>query len=90
MNTVERARIFAMAAHSAVGQTRKYTGEPYWTHTQAVADRVAQLADATEEQIAAAHLHDTLEDTAVTFDLIQSVVHSPDGLLDWSRNQPNR
>jgi hypothetical protein len=29
VKTVERAKVFATAAHAAVGQTRKYTGEPY-------------------------------------------------------------
>jgi len=45
MTTVERARVFATAAHSAVGQLRKYTHEPYWTHTREVADLVSWLTD---------------------------------------------
>jgi len=33
MNTLfDKARVFAQAAHAAVGQTRKYTGEPYINH----------------------------------------------------------
>jgi hypothetical protein len=32
-----RAKAFCVAAHSAVGQTRKYTGEPYWHHPLEVA-----------------------------------------------------
>lgn len=29
MNLIERARLFATAAHGATGQVRKSTGEPY-------------------------------------------------------------
>jgi (p)ppGpp synthase/HD superfamily hydrolase len=54
---------FATAKHA--GQTRKYTGEPYVNHCLAVAEIVAATG-ATETTIAAAVLHDTLEDTATT------------------------
>jgi len=69
MTLVDSARIFATAAHAAVGQTRKYTGEPYIVHPMEVASIVEQ-AGGTETMIAAALLHDVLEDTAVTFDLL--------------------
>ena len=65
MNMVERARVFATAAHSAVKQVRKYTGEPYWIHPQEVANIVASVPH-TNEMLAAAWLHDTVEDTGVT------------------------
>ncbi|WP_341893766.1 HD domain-containing protein [Ferrovibrio terrae] len=60
----ERARIFAAAAHDAVGQTRKYTGIPYWLHPWSVAQRVQRVRH-TQEMLAAAYLHDVLEDTKV-------------------------
>lgn len=44
-----------------MGQKRKYTGEPYVSHCNAV-------AAADEATIAAAYLHDTLEDTATKYD----------------------
>lgn len=56
-----RAKSLAHWAHDSIGQVRKYTGEPYWVHT----DRVAILVDdhgGTDAMIAAAHLHDVLED----------------------------
>ncbi|MBD3894651.1 bifunctional (p)ppGpp synthetase/guanosine-3',5'-bis(diphosphate) 3'-pyrophosphohydrolase [Halomonas sp. ML-15] len=63
---IERAALFSRAAHQAVGQQRKYTGEPYWRHPATVAKMVSAVETATAEMIAAAHLHDVLEDTAVT------------------------
>jgi len=64
---VERAKIFAYAAHAAAGQLRKYTGQPYFVHVEAVAKTVAnEIATATPEMVAAAYLHDTIEDTEVT------------------------
>jgi (p)ppGpp synthase/HD superfamily hydrolase len=72
MEIIEKARIFAIAAHSAVKQVRKYTNEPYWIHPQEVADIVASVPGATENMIAAAHLHDTVEDTGVTIEVIRA------------------
>lgn len=60
---IERARQFAIAAHG--DQKRKYTGEPYWHHPASVAAIVRDVPH-TPEMIAAAYLHDTVEDTATT------------------------
>ena len=49
-----------------VGQRRKYTDEPYIKHPEAVAALVAEVTD-DPEVIAAAWLHDVVEDTKVTF-----------------------
>lgn len=65
---VERALKFATVAHR--DQVRKYTGEPYITHPVAVAALVATVTD-DQEVIAAALLHDTVEDTPVTLDTIE-------------------
>lgn len=67
---VTRARVFATAAHAAVGQLRKYTFEPYIVHPAEVAQIVTE-AGGTEAQIAAAWLHDTVEDTGVTIETIR-------------------
>ena len=40
---VTRARLFATAAHAAVGQRRKYTDEPYIVHPAEVAGIVASV-----------------------------------------------
>lgn len=58
---VRRAQAFAEHAHSSIAHKRKYTGEPYITHLQAVADLVASVPH-TEDMIAAAFLHDVVED----------------------------
>jgi (p)ppGpp synthase/HD superfamily hydrolase len=55
----------AFAAKKHAGQLRKYTHDPYIVHPTAVALAVA-AAGGDEAQIAAAFLHDTLEDTDTT------------------------
>jgi GTP pyrophosphokinase len=64
---IERAYATAEKAHS--GQKRK-SGEPYITHPVAVAQILADLGIGTKT-IAAALLHDTVEDTDYTLDMLQ-------------------
>jgi (p)ppGpp synthase/HD superfamily hydrolase len=71
MTMVERARVFATAAHAAVGQVRKYTFEPYIVHPAEVAKIVCD-AGGSEAMVAAAWLHDTVEDTGVTIETIRA------------------
>ena len=73
MNIVEKARVFATAAHAAVGQLRKYTFEPYIVHPAEVFAIVSTVDGATEEMMAAAWLHDTVEDTGVTIEVIRDM-----------------
>lgn len=65
MDLIKKARKFATRAHK--GQFRKYTGEPYIVHPIAVAETV-RLHGGSDEMVAAALLHDTIEDTNVTYD----------------------
>lgn len=67
-----KARLFAAGAHAGVGQKRKYTGEDYINHPVAVAE-IVRNSGGTDEMIAAALLHDTIEDTQVTFGHIFSL-----------------
>lgn len=60
----EKALKFATEAHK--GQLRKYTNEPYIVHPVAVAELVKAVDWCTSEMVAAALLHDTVEDTEVT------------------------
>jgi (p)ppGpp synthase/HD superfamily hydrolase len=66
---VTQAQMFATAAHAAIGQTRKYSGDDYIVHPARVASIVTRHGG-TDEMIAAAWLHDTVEDTDVSPDLI--------------------
>lgn len=72
MQLIAEARVFAIAAHSAVGQIRKYVGEPYWMHPERVA-WAAMERGMSDEAVAAAWLHDTVEDTKVTMPLIHGL-----------------
>jgi (p)ppGpp synthase/HD superfamily hydrolase len=61
---VRKARAFAMKAHE--GHVRKYTGAPYFVHLAEVAAIVASVGG-SREMVAAAYLHDTVEDVGVKF-----------------------
>ena len=63
---VKRAELFARAAHGAVGQLRKYTGEPYVTHPIRVMELVRTVLPDEPDALAAALLHDVIEDTEIT------------------------
>ena len=71
MTIVEKARTFATAAHAAVKHVRKYTNEPYIVHPAEVA-KIVRDAGGSESMIAAAWLHDTVEDTGVTIETIRA------------------
>ena len=69
-NLTSKARIFSIAAHEAVQQKRKYTGESYYHHSSEVAMTV-YAAYGTDDMIAAAYLHDVQEDCNITNELIE-------------------
>ncbi len=78
-----RARLFATAAHAAVGQLRKYTHEPYIVHPAEVA-KIVRSVPHTEAMLAAAWLHDTVEDTGVSIELIRAEFGSEvSDLVGW-------
>jgi (p)ppGpp synthase/HD superfamily hydrolase len=60
MNIILQAAQFAARAHK--GQKRKYTGRPYIEHPGRVAAMVSILPDVDSYIVAAAWLHDVLED----------------------------
>jgi hypothetical protein len=68
---VSKAQAFATAAHERVGQKRKYTGEPYITHAEAVVAIVKSVPH-TPEMLAAAWMHDVVEDTGTTHDEVKA------------------
>ena len=83
MTMVERARVFTTAAHAAVGQVRKYTFEPYIVHPAEVAGIVATVPH-TDVMLAAAWLHDTVEDTGVSIvDIQKEFGNEVSSLVSW-------
>jgi (p)ppGpp synthase/HD superfamily hydrolase len=96
LNDLERdALAFAAQAHAALGQRRKHTDQPYIVHPVAVAELVRTVPHTTE-MVAAALLHDVVEDTEVGLDAIrerfgEAVAELVDWLTDISRpNDGNR
>lgn len=69
-NGLALAQTFCHKWHS--GQTRKYTGEPYWVHPFAVAEMVSWVG-CPENAVIAAYLHDVIEDTEATGDDIEGI-----------------
>jgi (p)ppGpp synthase/HD superfamily hydrolase len=64
---IVKARNFAW--HQHYGQFRKYMKNvPYFVHPERVAIAVQKDRVTTEEMVAAAYVHDTLEDTKTTYD----------------------
>lgn len=64
---------FANSCHA--GQKRKYTNRPYITHPGRVAARTTILSFATPAIVAAAWLHDVIEDCGVKLADIQMAFH---------------
>lgn len=67
----EQARRYATQVHAESGQRRKYTDEPYIVHPTAVVELVRSVTD-DPVMLAAAWLHDTVEDTATTLNDIEN------------------
>lgn len=83
LTVVDRALNFARAAHDGVGQVRKYTGLPYWQHPVEVA-LIVQSVEHNDDMLAAALLHDVVEDTPYTVADIESEFGSSiANLVDW-------
>lgn len=64
ITTIDTARQFATQAHA--GQMRKYTGEPYINHPAAVVAILETVGIQDDATIAAAWLHDVVEDCGVS------------------------
>lgn len=74
MSTLELDAL-RLAENAHAGQARKYTGDPYIVHVLEVAGLVASV-DHSPAMIAAAYLHDTLEDTALSPGTIEATTSS--------------
>ncbi len=69
-NLVDRALKFATIAHA--DQKRKYTGKPYIVHPIEVM-QIVSTVEHDEAMLAAALLHDVVEDTDIDLDTIRDV-----------------
>lgn len=61
---------FALEAHSL--QERKYTHSPYIVHPMEMASRLSEVPNISKHEIAAALLHDVVEDCGITAQEIKS------------------
>ena len=66
LELIKNAELFAKKKHS--GQFRKDGTTPYSKHLEDVVNRLKSLGVIDEELLCAGWLHDTIEDTDVTFD----------------------
>ncbi len=74
-NLIIEAKKYAIEVHQRIKHVRKYSNQPYRVHLEAVAELVSTVTD-DPETIAAAWLHDTVEDTPATFEDIENVFSS--------------
>lgn len=81
-NVVKLAEELARRAHGEIDHRRKFTEEPYIIHPQEVAQRVREDGGSLEA-VAAAWLHDTVEDTNLTIEEIELVCGSRVASLVW-------
>lgn len=71
MNIIIKAKLIAKTAHAAIQQKRKYSGLDYIVHPAEVASIVSSVTN-DEATIAAAWLHDVVEDTGLTIAYIRN------------------
>lgn len=71
MNIVKHAEDIATYLHSVPMQRRKYTGDPYIVHPGAVVNIIKSVPH-NDEMLAAAWLHDVVEDTVISLGEINS------------------
>jgi len=80
MELLEKAQRWAARGH--LGVCRKFGDIPYIVHPEAVAEIISQVTEDTEV-LAAAWLHDIVEDTPVTIDDIKNAFNDRIATLVW-------
>ncbi len=86
---IDRAIRFATEAHERIDQRRQYSGRPYTEHLRNVARLVAEVTD-DEAMIAAAWLHDVVEDTPATVEDIERHFGAAVARLVWELTDVSR
>jgi (p)ppGpp synthase/HD superfamily hydrolase len=84
---VNKAESYARLAHK--GQTRKYTGVPYISHPERVARRVSEFTN-DKNVVAAAWLHDTIEDCGITYDELMEEFNKEVADIVWNLTNPSK
>lgn len=75
VNLIENAKLYATKMHNASGKLQKYSDDPYIVHPAAVA-RLISMVTFNRYMIAAAWLHDVVEDTVATNEDIEKLFGS--------------
>jgi len=88
MQIVTAAESFARDKHSGMIRSNGIT--PYFDHLQGVVNRLKNIGVSDEEVLAAAWLHDTIEDTNTTFDEIDQRFGSRIAVLVLSLSKDKR
>lgn len=68
----EDAHALAKERHDSTGAIRRHSGDPYIVHPEGVA-KIVQAYGGSDDEIAAAYLHDTVEDTDTTVDELEKL-----------------
>lgn len=82
---IQKAEEFATKAHE--GQLRKHGNRPYIYHPACVA-RYLEEKNYTDDVIAAAWLHDTVEDTGTTYNTLEKEFGPEVSRLVWEVSHP--
>lgn len=84
-----RALIFATTCHAEAGQLRKFTGEPYIVHPIDVAMTLTRFGITDDATLAAAVLHDVVEDTDADIENVRRLFGGEVSVLvDQVTNRP--
>lgn len=95
MKTSQLAKSLSEKLHSS--QIRKFSGDPYFLHTNRVANMLKDLG-CTDYVVSAAYLHDTIEDTDLTLEeltnkfgfqiahLVFEVTSKPSGIEKYGKD----
>ncbi len=80
LSLADRAQLFAASVH----HSQKYGEADYTLHLENVVDTLLRFGYGDDENLlAAAWLHDTLEDTFVTFGQLESLFNADVAMLTW-------
>ncbi len=69
ITTVKEAAYFAISAHGS----QTYDGYPYYYHLEEVVDILREFGYTEDKYVVAGYLHDTLEDTSVSYNDIKEL-----------------